>query len=171
MPAFRLYLDSNIFIYAFENNDALAKKLLQLIALNEGALNEGRRSHFLATSEIVLAELIVDPLKKKNKQLIELYDTISIDNALFVVGTISREVLWHAAQLRSEHIHLRLPDAIHLSTAMHLGCARFLTADTRLKEAYSIGPNQLIPEPLTARISIVRPEMAVLDEILAEIQQ
>ncbi|WP_287050554.1 hypothetical protein [Mesorhizobium sp.] len=36
MAAVRLYVDTNIFIYAFENNDALAKKLLQLISLNEG---------------------------------------------------------------------------------------------------------------------------------------
>lgn len=166
MAAFRLYLDSNIFIYAFENNDALAKKLLQLIALNENL-----KSHFLATSEITLAELIIDPLKKKNRQLVELYDNISIGNALVLVGTVSREVLWHAAQLRSEYTHLRLPDAIHISTAMHFGCARFLTADTRLKEAYAIAPNQLIPDPLTAQISIVRPEMAVLDEIIGEIRQ
>lgn len=36
MAAVRLYVDTNIFIYAFENNDDLAKKLLQLISLNGG---------------------------------------------------------------------------------------------------------------------------------------
>jgi predicted nucleic acid-binding protein len=43
MAAVRLYVDTNIFIYALENNDALAKKLLQLISLNEG-----RKQPFLA---------------------------------------------------------------------------------------------------------------------------
>jgi predicted nucleic acid-binding protein len=162
--AFRLYVDTNIFIYAFENNDALAKKLLQLISLNEG-----RKRPFLATSELVLAELMVDPLKKGNEPLVELYDNISIGNAFVSIGTVTREVLWHAAQLRSQFISLRLPDDIHLSTAMHFGCTQFLTADTRLKDAYSVTPNRLVPPQLTAQISIIRPEISAVDKIIAEI--
>jgi predicted nucleic acid-binding protein len=162
--AFRLYVDTNIFIYAFENNDALAKKLLQLISLNEG-----RKRPFLATSELVLAELMVDPLKKGNEPLVELYDNLSIGNAFVFIGTVTREVLWHEAQLRSQLISLRLPDAIHLSTAMHFGCTQFLTADTRLKDAYSVTPNRLVPPQLTAQISIIRPEISAVDKIIAEI--
>jgi predicted nucleic acid-binding protein len=165
MAAVRLYIDTNIFIYAFENNDALAKKLLQVISLNEG-----RKQPFLATSEIVLAELMVDPLRKGNERLVELYDNISIGNAFILVGTVTREVLWHAAQLRSEFVSLRLPDAIHLATAMHFGCTQFLTADARLKEAYSIAPNRLVPPQLAAEISIVRPEISVLDRVVAEVE-
>ncbi|MER9330511.1 PIN domain-containing protein [Mesorhizobium sp. M0488] len=164
MAAFRLYVDTNIFIYAFENNDALAKKLLQLISLNEG-----RKQPFLATSELVLAELMVDPLKKSNEPLVELYDNISIGNAFVSIGTVTREVLWHAAQLRSQFISLRLPDAIHLSTAMHFGCTQFLTADIRLKDAYSVTPNRLVPPQLTAQISIIRPEISALDKVIAEV--
>ncbi|MDX8440308.1 type II toxin-antitoxin system VapC family toxin [Mesorhizobium australafricanum] len=165
MAAFRLYVDTNIFIYAFENNDALARKLLQLVSLNEG-----RKQPFIATSEIVLAELMVDPLKKGNASLIELYDNISIGNAFISIGTVTREILWHAAQLRSKFVSLRLPDAIHLSTAMHFGCAQFLTADVRLKGAYSVAPDRLVPPQLTAEISIVRPEISVLDKIITEME-
>lgn len=165
MAAVRLYVDTNIFIYAFENNDALAKKLLQVISLNEG-----RKQPFLATSEIVLAELMIDPLRKGNERLVELYDNISIGNAFILVGTVTREVLWHAAQLRSEFVSLRLPDAIHLATAMHFGCTQFLTADARLKETYSITPNRLVPSQLAAEISIVRPEISVLDRVVAEVE-
>ncbi|MER8713879.1 PIN domain-containing protein [Mesorhizobium sp. M0815] len=166
MAAVRLYVDTNIFIYAFENNDALAKKLLQLISLNDG-----RKQLFLATSEIVLAELMVDPLMRKNNdRLIELYDNISIGNAFISIGAITREVLWHAAQLRSEFLSLRLPDAIHLSTAMHFGCTQFLTADTRLKETYSIAPNRLVPPQMAAKISIIRPEISALDRVVAEVE-
>lgn len=164
MAAARLYIDTNIFIYAFENSDALAKKLLQIISLNEG-----RKRPLLATSEIVLAELMIDPLRKSSERLIELYDNISIGNAFILVGTITREVLWHAAQLRAEYASLRLPDAIHLSTAMHFGCTQFLTADLRLKDTYSITPNRLIPPQLAAQISIIRPEISVLDRIVAEV--
>ncbi|MDX8526060.1 PIN domain-containing protein [Mesorhizobium sp. MSK_1335] len=165
MAAFRLYVDTNIFIYAFENNDALARKLLHLVSLNER-----RKQPFIATSEIVLAELMVDPLKKGNESLVELYDNISIGNAFVSIGTVTREVLWHAAQLRSKFVSLRLPDAIHLSTAMHFGCAQFLTADTRLKGTYSVAPDRLVPPQLTAEISIVRPEISALDKIITEIE-
>jgi len=165
MAAFRLYVDTNIFIYAFENNDALARKLLQLVSLNEG-----RKQPFIATSEIVLAELMVEPLKKGNASLIELYDNISIGNAFISIGTVTREILWHAAQLRSKFVSLRLPDAIHLSTAMHFGCPQFLTADARLKGVYSVVPDRFVPPQLTAEISIVRPEISVLDEIITEMQ-
>lgn len=165
MAAFRLYVDTNIFIYAFENNDALARKLLQLVSLSED-----RKQPFIATSEIVLAELMVDPLKKGNASLVELYDNISIGNAFISIGAITREILWHAAQLRSKFVSLRLPDAIHLSTAMHFGCAQFLTADARLKGAYSVAPDRLVPPQLTAEISIVRPEISVLDKIITEME-
>ncbi|CCV03286.1 hypothetical protein MESS2_1030143 [Mesorhizobium metallidurans STM 2683] len=165
MAAVRLYVDTNIFIYAFENNDALAKKLLQVISLNGG-----RKQPFLATSEIVLAELMVDPLKKNNERLIELYDNISIGNAFISIETVTREILWHAAQLRSEFLSLRLPDAIHLSTAMHFGCTQFLTADTRLKETYSIVPNRLVRLQMAAEISIMRPEIYALDRVIAELE-
>jgi predicted nucleic acid-binding protein len=118
----------------------------------------------------VLAELVVDPLKKNNERLIELYDNISIGNAFILVGAVTRETLWHAAELRSEFLSLRLPDAIHLSTAMHFGCTQFLTADTRLKETYSIAPNRLVPPQLAAEISILRPEISVLDRVVAEVE-
>jgi predicted nucleic acid-binding protein len=163
MAANRLYLDTNIFIYAFENNDALAKKLLQLISVSES-----RKQRFLTTSEIALAELLVDPLRKGDERLVRLYDDISIGNAFISVGTITREVLWHAAQLRSQHASLRLPDAIHLSTAMHFGCTRFLTADARLHVSYALDAFHLNPYKLAAQISIVRPEIPILDEIIAE---
>ena len=160
----RLYLDANIFILAFENNDDVARKLLGLISLNENA-----KSHFLATSELTLAELMVDPIRKTNDRLIEIYENLTIGNALIKIGTVSRDVLWHAAQLRAENPFLRLPDAIHLSTAMHFGCTHFLSADKRLKEAYSIAPNRHVRPGLRAEISTARPEIPILDRIIREL--
>jgi predicted nucleic acid-binding protein len=165
MAASRLYVDTNIFIYAFENRDALAEKLLELISLNEG-----RERPFLAMSELVLAELMVAPLKASNATPVELYDNISIGNAFVSVAAITRDVLWHAAQLRSQVASLRLPDAIHLSTAMLLQCTHFLTADTRLKGDYSVAPSRLVPPQLTAQTSIIRPEISAIDEIMAGIE-
>jgi predicted nucleic acid-binding protein len=163
MTAFRLYLDTNIFISAFENNDSVAKKLLELFSLNEKA-----RSHFLTTSEMTLAEVLVDPLRKGNERLVELYDNLTIGNALIHVGTVSREVLWSAAVLRAEHSALRLPDAIHLATAMLSGCSYFLTADSRLRDTYSVGSNILARLKTDARIAVIRPELMSLERLIRE---
>ena len=164
MTAVRFYLDTNILISAFENNDSVAKKLLELFSINENA-----KSHFLTTSEMTLAEVMVDPLRKRNERLIDLYDNLTIGNALIHVGTVSREVLWSAAVLRAEHSALRLPDAIHLATAMLFGCSYFLTADSRLRDTYSVAPNLLARLKADARIAVVRPELAVLEKLIREV--
>jgi Predicted nucleic acid-binding protein, contains PIN domain len=163
MAALRLYLDANIFIYAFENNDAAARKLLELISASAG------KSPFLATSELALAEFLVDPLRRNNRRLIDIYDNLTVGNAFIMIGTVSRDVLWHAALLRSQYVSLRLPDAIHLSTALHFGCTHFLTADMRLKETYSIAPNLNVVSGPTKPISIARPDIAVLDGFIEEV--
>lgn len=164
MAAIRLYLDANIFIYAFENDDVVAKKLLELISLNSAA-----KPPFLVTSELALAELLVDPFRKNNERLIEIYDNLTIGNAFIMIGAVSRDVLWHAALLRAQHISLRLPDAVHISTALHFGCTHFLTADMRLKETYSIAPNRHVTSGLTAQILTARPVVPMLDQLISEL--
>lgn len=163
MAANRLYLDANIFILAFENNDEVSRKLLDLISLNENT-----KVRFLTTSELTLAELMVEPLRKNIERLIEIYDNLTIGNAFIHVGTVSRDVLWNAALLRAENSSLRLPDAIHLSTALHFGCAYFLSADKRLKGTYSLAADRHIPKTSAAKISIVQPDISKLDALIHE---
>lgn len=161
----RLYLDTKDFIYAFENNDAIARGLAWLLGYSGG-----KRQSFLATSEITPAELLVDPLKRKDGRLVDLYGNIAFGNALVVIGAVTREILWHAALLRSDSMSLRLPDAIHLTTAMHFGCARFMTADARPKDFCSIEADSLVPCELHRQVSIIRPDIGTLVDILAEIE-
>lgn len=161
MAAIRLYLDANIFIYAFENDDAVAKKLLELVSLESIA-------KFLVTSEFTLSELMVDPFRKNDERLIDIYDNLTIGNAFIKVGTVTRDVLWHAALLRAEHASLRLPDAIHLSTAMHFGCTHF-TADRRLKGTYPIWPSRQVLFGQIAAVLVIRPEISTLDQLIGEL--
>jgi predicted nucleic acid-binding protein len=164
MAAARLYMDTNIFISALENNDDVSKKLLELISLNESGAKP-----VLMTSEIALAELVVHPLRRNDTRLLEIYDNITIGNAFISVGTVSREVLWYAAILRAEHSSLKLPDAIHLATAMLSGCKYFLTSDTRLKGTYTISPFPQAFLQVSAQTRIVRPELPILDQLLSEL--
>lgn len=164
MAGASVYLDTNVFIYAFENNDAVARKLLELFSLNAES-----KPPFLVTSEFALAELMVDPFRRNDERLVDIYDNMTIGNSFVQVGTVSRDVLWNAALLRAEHASLRLPDAIHLSTAMLFGCSHVLTGDSGLKTRYSIASSRRMQPQSAGQIAIIRPEVSVLDQLVGEL--
>ncbi|MNL65748.1 hypothetical protein D3C87_1901280 [compost metagenome] len=53
------------------------------------------------------------------------------------MGPVDRQVLTGAAILRSKH-RLKLPDAIHVSTALHFGCELLITGDGGLDGSFSL---------------------------------
>lgn len=160
-----VYLDTNIIIYAFESNDALAKALLKLIL----SASSTRRA-FLATSELSLAELVVEPLRSDNSRLTSVYENLTLGNAFIRIGTVSREVLWNAVLLRAADKTLRLPDAIHVSTAFLFGCSRFLSGDRGLKPSYTMPSTRPMQLQGGEQISLVRPELAFIDTLLRELE-
>lgn len=162
----RLYLDANIFIYAFEHTDQKSESLRGLIAAASSP-----RYRFLATSELTLAEIVVVPLRNGNQRLVEIYESITIGNSFVYVGTVSRDVLWLAAALRSENRQLRLPDAIHLATAMLFGCDYFLTGDLGLSGSYSSSQTSPRVQLGKSSISVVRPEIAAIENLTAELSR
>ena len=117
----RVYLDTNIFIRAFEGTDDLSRALIELFA-TEAA------QPFLATSELTLAELLVHPYRNHDDIARERYESPLRSSAWLQVGSVDRDVLVGASLLRSKY-KLKLPDAIHASTALHLGCSLLLTDD------------------------------------------
>ncbi|HSF48619.1 MAG TPA: PIN domain-containing protein [Burkholderiales bacterium] len=119
----RVYLDANVFIYAFEGFPAFLPVLTALFArMDRGELSA-------VTSELTLAEVLVKPLQDGNDFLRQRYEeTLKSSSALAVIP-VSRAVLSRAAWLRARHETLKMPDAIHLATALAAGCNRFLTND------------------------------------------
>jgi len=161
----RLYVDANVFIRLFEGNDALA------VALGRLFLTE-RQSAFLrlATSELTLAELLVLPYRERNDRLIDLYDNWTISNAYLEVGPIDRSVLWYAAVLRAQYRSLKTPDAIHVSTAIGMGCRQFLTGDERLSDKYELVHSRYGITRGPVSIDIVRPDLKVVEKLVGEWQ-
>ena len=127
----RVYLDTNVFIYALEGFPPLDTELQDLFkAIGRGDF-EG------LTSELTMAEALVKPLKDGNTALIGAYDTTLQDRPYFHLLAITRAILREAAHLRGT-TSLKLPDAIHLATAEHTGCTTFVTNDTDFKGATSM---------------------------------
>jgi predicted nucleic acid-binding protein len=156
----RLYVDTNIFIRLFEHNDEFSHALTTLFTAQRSG------QPFLATSELTLAELLVNPFKDGNDVLIDDYDAWMISNSQLEVLPVARPVLWYAAILRSQYGALRTPDAIHVSTAMGTQCSHFLTADKRLTNRYELSHHRygMVKGPIA--VEVIRPELDVVQRLI-----
>ncbi|MDJ0621031.1 MAG: type II toxin-antitoxin system VapC family toxin [Calothrix sp. MO_192.B10] len=121
----RVYLDTNIFIYAIEGYPDFVDELSQLF----DNIDAGNFRAF--TSELTLAEVLVRPLIDGNLEIQAAYQQALQSSEVLEVVVVSRDVLIEAARLRAI-ANLRLPDAIHGATAILTGCETFLTNDRRL---------------------------------------
>jgi len=122
----KIYLDTNIFIYAIEGYTKFETELNELFeAFDAGNLQA-------ITSELTLAEVLVKPLIDNNVKVCSAYENAIQSSQVLEVVPINRTILRQSARLRST-INIRLPDAIHAATAILNGCTTFLTNDKRLE--------------------------------------
>lgn len=124
----RIYIDANIFIAAFETQSDLANKVAQL--LSEVAVAEHPK---LVTSELTLAELLVLPIRKNDLTMIELYSGLLISHDRLEVRPATREIFIKAAEVRAYTTSRKLPDAVHIATAILCGCTHILSADKGIR--------------------------------------
>lgn len=123
----RLYLDSNVFIYALEGRtDAVRRATAQLLR----EIHAQRCT--AATSLIARAEVLVRPLRLQQVELADRYRALLSGASAVLVYAVDENVVDRAAGLRADYPVLRLPDALHIATAMQAGCDAFITGDRRL---------------------------------------
>jgi predicted nucleic acid-binding protein len=158
----RLYVDANVFVRLFEGNDKLSAALARLF-LREPT---GQRP-LLATSELTFAELVVVPIREGNEQLVQRYDNWTRSNEYLEIGPVDRAILWSAAALRARYSSLKLPDAIHVGTALKAGCSHFMTADLKLAGSYVLDVQHRGDAPGSAGIEVMRPDIDIIDAIVA----
>jgi predicted nucleic acid-binding protein len=158
MPAVeKIYLDTNVFILAFENAGMATQLLRKLFAI------EGEEPLF-ATSELTLSELLVRPIREANAALINAYEATISRSPWLEVVPVGKPILRHAAMLRAGHASLKLPDAIHVSTAFATRCSHMLTSDTGLKHDYEIdGAGNASKR---APLATLRPDDATLTSLI-----
>jgi predicted nucleic acid-binding protein len=125
-PPSVIYLDTNVFIRAVEGLDeaaAPAKTLIKTL--------RDQRVGIAATSEITFAEVLA-PSKQANALPLHMKRRAYLDLLLWsgfvALIPVSRNILIETAALRNAG-RLKLPDAIHLVSAIHLRCRFFVSAD------------------------------------------
>lgn len=122
----RVYLDTNIIIYAVEGFADYEDKIKAL-------LEELDASEIIAvTSELTLAEVLVKPLQDGNVIIQQFYKDFLLPTLVFEVVPISLKILESSAECRAK-TNLKLPDAIHWSTFQAYKCESFLTNDNAFK--------------------------------------
>lgn len=119
-------LDTVVFIYAFEGHPTFGDRTTQLFEqIEQGAIKA-------AACDLVLAELIVKPLRSGQPEIAEEYarDLPQFPNLNFC--TMTQAIVIAAARLQGSS-NLSLVNALHLATTRADGCTVFITNDTAIQ--------------------------------------
>lgn len=124
----RIYFDANPLIYAIEGDDGIAKPVRQLFDYLK--LNRG----IAVTSELTLAEVLPKAAVPHRRSYLDLI----VWSGLFDLRPITRDILIETADYRRTAAGGRvgmpkLPDSIHIVTAIHSQCRIILSSDLRMK--------------------------------------
>lgn len=136
----KVFLDTAPLIYYIEENQQYSSLLNKLFTANS------KGKFLFQTSVITLLEVLVQPIRENELQLVEDYQNIICNSATIEIIELNIEIAKKAAGLRARY-GLRTPDSIQVATALNASSEFFLTNDIRLKAVKEI-------------------EMLILDELI-----
>lgn len=121
----RIFLDSNLFIYLFE--DTKGPRGIRTLEIFEGL---SRRRDTVVTSALTFGEVLVKPIRTGDRALEAQYKSLLREPEVRVLAfdQMAGEIFARIRQDRS----IKAPDAIQLATAAAGGCDLFITNDDRL---------------------------------------
>lgn len=120
----RIFWDTNLFIYLFEDNGQLSERVT---GLRRSMLNRGDQ---LVTSTFTLGEILVKPFERGEDELARKYEQAIIATSQILPFDITAARVY--ARLRSDR-SIRAPDAIQLACAGAAGVDLFITNDAHLQ--------------------------------------
>ena len=135
-----VYLDANSVIYSVEKHPVYWPLLEPLWQATKGKTIE------IVSSDLVLMETLVGPLKAGDMALANAYEQL-FQQAQTRLFPITHSILREAARLRAT-TKLKTPDALHAATAQQIGCALFITNDVGFRGVPSL-PLVILDDLLT----------------------
>jgi predicted nucleic acid-binding protein len=117
-----IYLDTAPLIYYMEEAPSSSAFLQEIFKKNE----QGDFTFF--TSSITISEVLILPFKIGNTKLVEQYEYFITQSPSLKVINVNSSIAKLAAQLGSDY-GFKLPDSIHLATALEVKVDFFLTND------------------------------------------
>jgi predicted nucleic acid-binding protein len=126
----RIFWDTNLFIYLFEDYGELSKSMA---TLRRSMLERGDQ---LVTSTLTLGEILVKPLERGEDELARKYEqTITATSQVLPFDTKAAGIY---ARLRCDRL-IRAPAAFQLACAAAAGVDLFLTNDVHLQAKHVEG--------------------------------
>ncbi len=132
----RVFWDTNLFIYLFEGQGPLSRRVT---ALREAMMARGDQ---LLTSALTLGEVLVKPIERGDAELSRKYEEAITATSLVISFDVKAAKIY--AALRGDR-SLRAPDAIQLACAAGAGVDLFITNDTRLHAKQVEGIQFIVP--------------------------
>lgn len=158
----RLYLDTNILVL-FKEVQVSERELL--VTLFKACQRAGNTP---VTSALTYSELLVKPLANGNRELIETYEGWMGGGFWLQTVPISHDVLLTASLIRAHSRKVKLPDAIHLASALTVRCDIFLSADTGLTDIDELVHPLSGKLPITP-LKVLRPDVETLTSLTASL--
>lgn len=120
----RVFWDTNLFIYLFEDYGELSK---EVSGLRQRMISRGDQ---LFTSTLTLGEILVKPIEKGDDELRRAY--LQAVTVAAVMLPLDQETAEHYAMIRQDR-SIKAPDAIQLACAARARIDLFITNDDHLK--------------------------------------
>ena len=132
----RVFWDTNLFIYLFEDYGALSEGTGQL---RSKLLDRGDQ---LLTSTLTLGEILVKPTERNDSELCRRYEHAISSAATLIAFDVKAARVYAALRLDRS---LRAPDAIQLACAASANVDLFVTNDERLQGKQVNGIQFIVP--------------------------
>jgi len=132
----RIFWDTNVFIYLFENYGPLSVKTVEI---RERMLDRGDQ---LLTSAMTLGELLVKPTERADELQRTRYENAVTTTAVVIPFDAAAARIY--AAIRCDRA-IRPPDAIQLACAAREGVDMFITNDDRLAGKHFHGIQFIVP--------------------------
>ena len=127
----QIALDTAPLIYFIERHPAYFERMLLIMhSVDQGGMRA-------VSSTITLAEVLVQPLRAESSDLAKQYEEVLTNSHNFRLEPVTASVARLAASLRGRYA-LKMPDALHVATAIEAGCDAFLTNDAAIKRVTEI---------------------------------
>ena len=118
-----VYIDTNIFIYYFNKDSQFGEKTR--LVLREFRSKNAR----FITSIISLSEILSF---KSSEPIAEQIEQSFFDTPALIVLDVDRFIASDAGRIRRKNKSYRLPDSLHLATALQSHATEFITNDKKL---------------------------------------
>jgi predicted nucleic acid-binding protein len=116
-----VYVDANPVIYTVEKHPVYGPLLQPLWLASQAKTIE------VVSSDLVLMEALVGPLKSADTHLQKAYEQAILGSEMRLLP-ITQTILREAGRLRAK-TKLRTPDALHAATAQQAACVLFISND------------------------------------------